>query len=69
MLQWFAPKIQGDSALGSPLVTLDAGPNVHVIVEKAHREEWLRQWRERFSHYSILEDEPGLGGFVRWVSE
>jgi diphosphomevalonate decarboxylase len=42
-----------------PIVTLDAGPNLHVIVERAREGEW----RARLSDLGgkLLEDRPGGG--------
>ncbi len=44
-----------------PLVTLDAGPNIHVIVESHRRSEWRERLRECFSNSVILEDKQGQG--------
>ncbi len=59
VLAWLAPQL-ADSA--NPFVaTLDAGPNVHLIVESRNREEWYARLRERFPLFEILQDSPGLG--------
>ena len=60
-LHWFALKMQEASP---PIVTLDAGPNVHVMVEKAHQTAWREKLRAHFQSYEILEDEQGSGASI-----
>lgn len=57
-LHWFAPMIRESSP---PIVTLDAGPNIHVIVEKKFREEWRDRLKGHFAGNVILEDQQGKG--------
>lgn len=47
-----------------PIVTLDAGPNVHVIVPASQRDEWRARLKELWPQFEILEDRPGLGARV-----
>jgi diphosphomevalonate decarboxylase len=42
-------------------VTMDAGPNVHVIVPQAHEEFWRRKLVERFPQFPLLIDREGSG--------
>jgi diphosphomevalonate decarboxylase len=42
-------------------VTMDAGPNVHVLVPQAEAEHWRRKLGERFPEYPILTDHEGTG--------
>lgn len=44
-----------------PIVTLDAGPNVHLLVETGAAEEWKEKLKAQFPHLPILEDRQGLG--------
>jgi diphosphomevalonate decarboxylase len=65
VLQWFSSLIREPSP---PIVTLDAGPNIHVIVEKSVQSLWRARLKERFPQYGILEDEPGEGaGIQSWA--
>ncbi len=60
-LHWFAPRIEPNAVGTPPIVTLDAGPNLHVIVEAASAESWRKELQQRFGAQAILEDRPGLG--------
>ncbi len=60
-LKWLAPMIYEHSP---PIVTLDAGPNIHIIVEKSAREFWRNRLREHFLDTVILEDEEGEGASI-----
>jgi diphosphomevalonate decarboxylase len=44
-----------------PLVTLDAGPNLHVMVRWEDRELWRSRLAQFFSTRKILEDGQGTG--------
>jgi diphosphomevalonate decarboxylase len=51
-------------------VTMDAGPNVHVIVPQAEEEHWRRKLIARFPQFPILVDREGTGAeFVAVSSE
>ena len=43
------------------IVTLDAGPNVHVIVEKSQAQRWLAKLNELFPGIPLLRDQQGTG--------
>jgi diphosphomevalonate decarboxylase len=58
LLHWLTPKIRESSP---PIVTLDAGPNIHILVDQKDRDRWLQELRENFSKWNILEDEAGEG--------
>ncbi|MBS1964045.1 MAG: hypothetical protein JST04_17665 [Bdellovibrionales bacterium] len=42
-------------------VTMDAGPNVHVIVHQADEERWRRTLADRFPEFPVLVDREGTG--------
>lgn len=42
-------------------VTMDAGPNVHVIVAQSEEEHWRRKLVARFPEYPVLVDREGTG--------
>lgn len=65
-LHWFAPLLQESSP---PIVTLDAGPNIHVIVEKAQQQQWRDRLHRCFQGQRILEDEQGTGASLIRISE
>lgn len=44
-----------------PIVTLDAGPNVHIIVETSTAEEWRLALNKEFPGLKILHDTQGHG--------
>jgi diphosphomevalonate decarboxylase len=51
-------------------ITLDAGPNVHVIVPQAEEEYWRSKIVARFPQFPILVDREGLGAeFVAFGDE
>ena len=53
----------------APIVTLDAGPNLHVLVLKKDQEYWRAQLKELFPQTSILEDSPGKGASLQFWEE
>jgi diphosphomevalonate decarboxylase len=63
-LQFLAPFIETNSP---PIVTLDAGPNVHVIVPQENRAEWKRRLHDQFGERIILEDGEGSGAEILHV--
>ncbi len=44
-----------------PVVTLDAGPNIHVTVDARDRDEWGAYFTKNFPQLQVLEDKPGSG--------
>lgn len=52
------------SATNPPIVTLDAGPNVHVLVPKADQQLWRARLAEKFGSGALLEDSQGSGAEV-----
>lgn len=44
-----------------PIVTLDAGPNIHLIVPLRNKELWRERLKKEFPESALLEDTPGLG--------
>jgi diphosphomevalonate decarboxylase len=60
-LHFLAEHLKSDQP---PIVTLDAGPNIHVIVPERARAEWKNILASRFPDLEILEDEEGSGAQV-----
>jgi diphosphomevalonate decarboxylase len=64
VLNFLTPFVEGENP---PIVTLDAGPNVHLFVKA----DQLPQWRARLAGafpgghtVKVLEDRPGTGAQV-----
>ncbi len=53
--------IQRKDAIQPALITLDAGPNLHVLVEKTQQSHWRKILKDVFLNTPILEDEQGEG--------
>jgi diphosphomevalonate decarboxylase len=60
-LRSFAEDILSDNP---PIITLDAGPNVHVLVPQAERTRWLKTLTERFGSEALLSDSQGYGAEI-----
>jgi diphosphomevalonate decarboxylase len=58
VLHMLSAEIQGENP---PIATLDAGPNVHVLVEEGRRAEWRTKLQRSFPGVRILEDGEGSG--------
>lgn len=50
-----------------PIVTMDAGANVHVLVPQSEKAKWLETLKKAFPKYSILADDEGTG--ARFLDE
>lgn len=61
ILDWLSDFVQTPSP---PIVTLDAGPNVHLLVESDWAERWNQRIRERFPALIVLRDHQGQGACV-----
>jgi diphosphomevalonate decarboxylase len=63
LLQWLAPAINEPipAIVSPPIVSMDAGPNVHLIVETADADLWRERLIRRYGAGAFLEDEPGDG--------
>lgn len=59
ILQWLSVLMSGPEP---PIVSMDAGPNVHLIVAATKADSWRDLLIERHGVDSFLEDEPGGGG-------
>jgi diphosphomevalonate decarboxylase len=57
-LRFLAPFVEGENP---PIVTLDAGPNVHVLVPMDDRALWRARFAENVPAARVLEDRPGRG--------
>ncbi len=58
ILQEFAPLMDSTDA---PIITLDAGPNVHVMVPMDQKAHWMFKLRNRFPNLTFLQDSEGTG--------
>jgi diphosphomevalonate decarboxylase len=64
VLNFLAPFVEGEKP---PIVTLDAGPNVHLFVAYDDKADWRARLAGAFpgGHaVKVLEDEPGTGAEV-----
>jgi diphosphomevalonate decarboxylase len=52
------------SPIGTPIVTMDAGANVHVLVPTAKAPEWRVMLKDNFPNWEILEDGQGDGAAI-----
>ena len=60
-LAWFSKKLQDPDP---PIVTLDAGPNLHVLVVHSKRAFWKEQLTNQFQNSILLEDEASSGAYL-----
>jgi diphosphomevalonate decarboxylase len=60
-LQWLAPFVRSSAP---PIVTMDAGPNVHVTVPLEDASVWRTRFAEQLGVQAILEDRPGTGAAI-----
>lgn len=51
------------------IVTMDAGPNVHVLVPQAEETHWKRTLALQFPEYPILVDREGTGAEILLMEE
>ncbi|MGK5082768.1 diphosphomevalonate decarboxylase [Bdellovibrionota bacterium FG-1] len=61
-LHWLSPFVVPKSS--SAIVTMDAGPNIHVLVAAEQAEAWRQRLHDRFGVKAILEDRPGSGAVL-----
>ncbi|MDR3607942.1 MAG: hypothetical protein P4M08_11260 [Oligoflexia bacterium] len=47
-----------------PIATMDAGPNVHILVPESSRAEWRKRLHETFRGTRVLEDGEGRGARI-----
>lgn len=57
ILKWIQPFVEK----GECLVTMDAGPHVHILVSQERSAYWLHKIRDTFPGLEILEDTQGKG--------
>ena len=60
-LHWLAPEI---AAPAPPIASLDAGPNIHVIVPARAKKQWREKLVDKFGEGKILEDRAGHGAEI-----
>ena len=53
----------------APIVTLDAGPNLHVLVLKKDQAYWRSRLQKLFPTQVLLEDAPGTGASLELWEE
>lgn len=58
VLQYLKPYMDKEN---SPIVTLDAGPNVHIIVPMVEKNNWVQKLRNQFPNIPFLQDSEGIG--------
>jgi diphosphomevalonate decarboxylase len=67
ILQWLKPTVEQGLTQGSsqtPVVTMDAGPNVHLLVPQESATDWITQVKQRFPGLEVLKDGCGLGAQI-----
>lgn len=47
-----------------PIVTMDAGPNIHLLLPTTAAGEWAETLRKAFGHFQVLEDAQGTGARI-----
>jgi diphosphomevalonate decarboxylase len=57
----FLMKPESAVGLAPPVVTMDAGPNVHLLVPTAEAQEWRSRIQIAFPGLEVLEDRCGSG--------
>lgn len=62
VLQWWLNR--GEKA---PVITMDAGPNLHILVPENEAQRWKANIREAFPEIEILEDRAGLGAEIEVI--
>jgi diphosphomevalonate decarboxylase len=67
-LQFLTPFMGANATETPPIVTLDAGPNIHIIVESKNADLWRKRIRDRFPGVRLLEDCPGPGARA-WIED
>jgi len=65
VLRWLEPQVREGASGAPPIVTLDAGPNVHVLVPAPEAAGWESRLRKAFPGTRVLCDRQGEG--ARWV--
>lgn len=63
-IDYFREQIKASGSLLPPIVTLDAGPNIHVLVPEVQRELWRGRLTNQFGAEHLLEDSQGSGAEV-----
>jgi diphosphomevalonate decarboxylase len=62
ILKWVSPFLKDPHP---PIVTLDAGPNVHLLVETSRASEWRKRIQHQFPDLTVLQDHQGHG--ADWI--
>jgi len=61
ILNWIRPLVIRGTA---PIVTMDAGANIHLILPKNEKEKWSELLATTFPDVSLLFDKPGKGAEI-----
>jgi diphosphomevalonate decarboxylase len=59
ILRWVQKQSRGEL-----IATMDAGPNVHLLVPTARRDEWVRKITQAFPKIELLIDQQGRGASI-----
>ena len=69
ILEWIQPEIVSlEPSILAPIVTLDAGPNVHFIVPEKDSSYWSKRLKKQMPYLTILEDSQGCGPSIQSVN-
>jgi diphosphomevalonate decarboxylase len=66
-LHFFSEFVRSENST-PPIVTLDAGPNVHVIVPLSEKPQWRERLIAKFGADALLEDSQGHGAEILDIS-
>jgi len=62
VLSWIHPSVGVDQS--SPIVTMDAGANIHFFIRNEMKELFKEKLQRQFNRFEILEDSTGLGAKI-----
>ncbi len=66
VLEWLSGELERNDP---PMVTLDAGPNIHCLVPSSEASQWRERIAAQFPQLSVLEDRQGSGAsLIQWQS-
>lgn len=65
VLNWIEPIVHSgfwtEKNVSAPIVTLDAGPNPHIIVPKSDQKFWTETLNQQFPKLKLISDQQGFG--------
>jgi len=62
VIDWYKSILEKEDQ--PPLFTMDAGPNVHLLVPSQNKELWIQRLKNEFPRFNILSDEEGNGASI-----